>query len=481
MAGRSVHIADYGAAFTGEDIPGAFDARRRVYTFPPVETRGARGARLVWQIHVRLETADGAPAAFTDAVLRPGAAAPGRVGVIATESHQVSAATGRRGKTRAGAKPTRVARGKNLGRANATNPATQALRDALGRYNARLRKAGEAPAAADAGDAAAPSQPPPMLVKREGETRAATLGPADFAAGVTVQRKLNGVRLVAHLGADGGVRLYSRTRRAFPGLDRIRAALAAPLRAARPGAHLDGEVYVHGQSLAWISGRARGTAAAEPPLEFHVFDCFFPGEIAAGRGLTGAQRQAYLDELFGRAPPAGLRRVENFAAASMADVLRLRDRFLAEGYEGAIARKNDAAYQYGVNNYHSANLVKLKPLYDAEYPVVGYAQGKRGKDVGAVIWICEVPAAQAVTADRRFSVAPKGMTYPERYRVYRCLGEDVGGGVTRFARDFEGAPLTVEYPELSAKTGKPTQAKALDFRARDDPLRRLMRECGARA
>ena len=515
MASRPIHIRDFRAALADQTIPGTFNADRTVFEFPRVESVNARGARLVWQIRVRLLGPDDAPVPFTDEILAPGAEAPGVVGEITTESFQAPPG-GEPGEPRAGGHPTLVREGKNLGRANATNPATQALRDALSRYNSQRKRAVDPDA----------PEPPPMLVKKMGETRGATLTPETFAKGVTVQRKFNGVRLVAFLprGAPE-VRLYSRTKGDYPGFDHIRAELApgladpppvpdelftpppdcpadkAPpdlghLRAtyAADRVHLDGEIYLHGKSLQWISGQAR-REDDEKNLEFYVFDCFFPAAKAAGDDMASARRQAYLDLFFGsQAAMPHVRRVENFRAADLGEVRALADRFVAEKYEGAIARQDCAAYRYSLNNYHASTVVKIKPLHDSEFDVVGYTQGKKGKDVGAVIWVCEVDPAHVVDpADKTFNVVPKDMSYDERYRVYRCLGEEVDnapgavaqGGppkVTRFERDFRGQPLTVEYPERSAKTGKPVQAKALTFRTyeggpADDPLRRLFAAC----
>lgn len=595
MASRPLHIADYARALADGTLPGALSADRTVYAFPPVLSASARGTPMIWAAQVRLRDADGRPLAFTAEVLAPRAAPgvlpAGAYGEITTESGRAGADGLLVGRPRAGGRPTAVRSGKNLGKANATNVATQALRDALGLYNAQLRRAGlsltnqpcapaaarpdpppatssssasnpsmtglsktnpstEAAAAAarraaesqaakaGPGPSAPPSmpnlsktnlaagppscaaaaRPPPMLVKKLGETRDATLAPADFARGITVQRKYNGVRAPAFLArpADGGpaaVCLYSRTRGEYPGSTNIRAELEALLAAAPPvpaelragagpeaaalygapgaGVYLDGEIYKHGESLRWISGQAR-REDDEQSLDYVVYDCFFPGPKAAGHDMPSAARQKYLDLFFAGAAARHVRRAENFRAASLAEAEALRDRFLAEGYEGAIARKDAAGYRYSPNNYHSANLVKLKPVRDAEFAVVGYTQGARGKDVGAVIWVCEVDAAHARDpADRTFTVVPKGMTYDERYAVHRCLGERVpddrpgaapGATATRFERDFRGRLLTVEYPERSTKTGKPTQAKSLAFRTYEggpalDPVRRLYTEC----
>ena len=99
--------------------------------------------------------------------------------------------------------------------------------------------------------------------------------------------------------------------------------------------------------------------------------------------------------------------------------------------------------------------------------------------------MCEVPNPKN-PHDKTFNVVPKDMKYKTRYALYQCLGLMVQGPggkmVTRFERDVKGLPLTVEYAESSAKTGKPLQAKALAFRTYEggpnhDPIRKLMAEC----
>jgi ATP-dependent DNA ligase len=466
---------------------------------------------------------------------------------VRTETRAVGA-DGALGAPRAGATPTRVLAGKNIEKKNATNAVTQALRDALGLYLKKLKSCGSAPphtgsaaterapaaAAASAAASAGPEpppfarEPPPMLVKKEGATRDAELTPQVFERGVQVQRKMNGIRAVAYLPEGDGsapVVLYSRSTGRFPGFAAIRGELAGPLGAPPPvpadllhpppgcprdspgftgadlldvydGApvYLDGEIYVHGESLRWLSGQARREADVGR-LVFHVFDCFWPAAKAAGHDMCSVHRQAYLSRFFDAAAQGGpemrmphVHRVETFEADSREAVEALSRAFIRDGYEGAIVRKNCERYVYSIGGYHAAALVKIKPLEDAEFEVIGFTEGRRGRDVGAVIWIC---AARGRAGS--FTVVPKGMTIDERKQVFRCLGEEVdnseaaiaAGGpprLTRFLRDFKGQMLTVEYFELSDSSGKPSQPKAAGFRVQDtpgalNPLRRLFDEC----
>lgn len=512
MSSKSISITDFNAAIDDGTIPGKFSDDRAIFYFDTVESVNTRGATLVWNLEVRLYDTDAKLHPFDKEFLGPSSTTPeGFYGYIITKSHQISA-KGVEGKVRAGVKPTLVKVGKNLGRSNATNPATQALRDALSKYNGAKKKASNAtgkPAVDKSttdkiGTASDSHRPPPMLVKKINETVDATLTPDDFDQGLTVQRKFNGTRSPAHL-FDGKTDMYSRTNRDHLGLLQIRAELDpsladAPLVPEKfilsqlsqnteatskdfekikalynpENLFLDGELYLHGKSLRWISGQAR-KETDDGTLNYVVYDCFFPAAIAAGYQMISQHRQQYLDMFFNNANDVvdGLKhvqRAENFKVSNLGDVYKLRDQFLTEGYEGAIVRKNWTGYRYGGNNYHSSNLVKVKPMFDSEFKVVGYDQGTKGKDVGALIWVCEVELEHVKDEnDKTFSVVPKNMTYAERYRIFGLLNAET------FEKYIKGKLLTIEFPERSSKTGKPTQAKALQFRVEegDDPITML--------
>jgi hypothetical protein len=601
MASTALHIGNMLDAINEGVVPGAFNADRTAFEFPVLVYNGSRGATRHWTIKVRL-LRRGAYLPFTDEML--GQPAPD-LGDCSAEIYVESWQSG--GAIRA-VNPTYVNHGKNLGKKNATNPATQALRDALGLYNTQKKRAdlvevaaepalatkkSTAPASAvkpavkplapgtkplapgtkplapgtkplapgtkplapgtkplapgtkplapgtkplapvsvakppapvvRASDSEFDEMPPPMLVKKSGDTADATLMQRDFVDGVTAQRKYNGIRYVvfARPAANNLVR-YSRTGTEYPGqqhvVDELQPMFACRPRIApgqygtpnapgtskdkqileaygalsggQPTPYLDGELFKYGKSLAWISGQAR-RGDDDGVLEFHVFDVFFPHAKAAGHDMPSKARQEYLAAFFAAADADGQSHphvvpVENVPVRSMVELDAVAKRFVhVEKYEGTVARKDKGGYRYGYSNYHSSNIVKIKPLLDAEFPVVGFTEGRRGKDVGALIWVCEV-SPPVDPKDKTFTVVPKNMTYSDRKSLFKCLGQQVEGPegqtMTRFERDLRGLPLTIEFPELSPKTGKPLQAKAVAFRTYEsgpaaDCARRVFAEC----
>jgi hypothetical protein len=502
MSGTGAHLSGTVAeALTSGQIPGTFDGARGTFTFTPVRVVKKRGPALVWTLTITFVSADGTPASAEQwgAALDHRPPSPelpaGAHAVLST----VVVSEGKEDTPHEGRVPTEVRAGKNLGKKNATNPWTQALRDGYSLWRKQAARQGSGSAGYSL------AEPPPMLVKKVGQTRAVRLDDELVARGAFAQRKFNGVRVVAYAVADTvrgpaaehpdavatGVALYSRTSKPYAGAVHIRRALKkvfdglAGVGVPPAGIRLDGELYLHGKSLEWISGQAR-SSTDDSSLELQVYDAFRVGADGAINPASAVARQTGLDTI-ARLFTGPIRRVENIPVTSPAQVEELSRRFLAAGYEGVIVRRSDMPYESSPNNYHSAALFKIKPLHDAEFTIVGFGTGEKGKDKDALMWIAEVPVADAVVpTDRTFRVTPKDMTYPQRRHLHTCLAQVVGeGGLTRFRRDFYGKLLTVEFPSRSAKTGKPEQAKALAVRTYEqgpddaDPMRRLYAECGS--
>ena len=96
--------------------------------------------------------------------------------------------------------------------------------------------------------------PLPMLVKKIGETRDATLTESDFQKGVFVERKYDGYRSIVAKLKDQMV-IYSRTATEYTGLDKICNDVKVLL--GDCNLYIDGELYSHNTSLQDISAKVR--------------------------------------------------------------------------------------------------------------------------------------------------------------------------------------------------------------------------------
>ncbi len=500
-------------------LPGRFRADKSGFEFPTLRIPTRKGGAHLWKISVSFFLPSGVPAGFDPAACLGAVGSPdpdlgGAYAVVETDVRT----EGNEAEAHKGRFPTQVDGGKNLKKKNATNSFTQALREAHSLYRkqaSRIEGHAAKPAAGASRRAPVgfhPAEPPPMLVKKVGQTKPVRLEPGLFERepGIFAQPKLNGVRLISYLAGPRGhasngpalaaddaaetlVALYSRTSKPYPGCKHIRTALRGALLRAEEvavetaGLRIDGELYKHGKPLEWISGQAR-RSGDDSTLEYWIYDVF---RVAGGEVLPdpAEARQALLDRLATLFPVGGpLVRTPNIFLRSVEETEALSRRFLNEAYEGLIVRRPGKLYEPGLNNYHSASLFKIKPLRDAEFTIVGFGTGSRGKAKNALMWVAQVPEAEAKDpTDRTFRVTPKDVSDDRRRWLVECLKQAVGvdadgAPLIRFVRDFYGKPLTVEFPSRSAKTGKPEQAKALAVRTyegdADDPMKRLERECG---
>ncbi len=282
-----------------------------------------------------------------------------------------------------------------------------------------------------------------------------------------IQPKLDGVRcLVYLLKKNGGVKsvvAYTRTKKLFPSVEYIKKILYPYLNALydvdnNQSIYLDGELYKHGKRLQDISGDSRNEAADVDSTnatrnEYHVYDCFYPKELDTTFEDRHKQLVAFYDAL-DEADAKVIRRVPTNLVKNFAEAQKKYTQFTKMGYEGAILRNVEGPYLANAQKtgafLRSNDLVKMKPKFTDEFEIISYTEGSKGKDKGAIIWICRT------TTGEEFNVTPKNMTYAERYELFEDAEKS-------FDEKYLGADLTVEYEDLS-KLGVPLRAKALVIR-----------------
>jgi DNA ligase-1 len=206
----------------------------------------------------------------------------------------------------------------------------------------------------------------PLLLRARPADAAPGLVLADEAAtdldpaGYLVSEKYDGVRALR----DGST---LRFRSGQP--------VAAPARftARLPATALDGELWLGRSRFEELSGLVRRVAPADDDWR-HVRYMIFELPGAAGTFEARAER---IRDLAGQCAWPQLTAAEQRPVASRRQLQQWLDDVVAGGGEGLMLHRSSAPYRTG----RSRDLLKLKPLHDAEAQITGHVAG-RGRHAG---------------------------------------------------------------------------------------------------
>lgn len=143
-----------------------------------------------------------------------------------------------------------------------------------------------------------------------------------------------------------------------------------------PNLILDGELYIHGRPLQYISGIARlekDDFDKCQDLEFHVYDIV---DVT----LTFKERLEVLERIAEsfEGSDAKIVFVEHEEVEGWLQIKALHDKYVAEGYEGCVIRNPDKVYG---PNKRTNDMIKVKMYQDAEFEIIGYSDGLRPEDM----------------------------------------------------------------------------------------------------
>lgn len=343
---------------------------------------------------------------------------------------------------------TEVRTGKNIGKKNETNVLTQAYKEILSKYNSKL-KAGylskSESSSLELSDMTIATvkanrsiAPYPMAVK-SWKDHGSKLGYPLF-----VQPKLDGCRLVTFYH-EGEVKLVTRRLQNVSGFDELRLELKTLFESSGfKTFFIDGELYQHGMNLQTISGIVRGISTDESEknrLKFYVFDCFDVSQPL----LDFEDRFATLTKIMSSIPNVSkivLHDTERVETSADAD--EYYQSAVNSGYEGVIYKSLNKPYDFDYDKEkRSAWYLKRKKQEDAEFPIVGFTEGK-GKDKGCIVFELET------NSGARFKCVPNG-TYEYRKSLYNQA-------INRFASAFDGKLAKVAYDDTS-KIGTPLRGR----------------------
>lgn len=269
-----------------------------------------------------------------------------------------------------------------------------------------------------------------------------------------IQPKLDGDRCLA-TPTELGIQLYSRQRLDYPD-NPVNLQIKEYLKPAFRNftGILDGEFYRHGMRHQDIHSMATNgqTPITEQHHQYHLYDLFFPDNLS----IPFQERHTLLKQLYSKLSPSAqqyIKLVETHWAEDEKQQQYHYNTFLAQGYEGAILRDPEGHYKTHKTNrdslLRSAGLLKLKPINETEYKVVGYKAGKKGKMTQCIIWICETPTGETFKVTQNAPIE-------EQERLFQECEKN-------FAGTYKGRMMKVKYESITAR-GIPKFAKSLGFR-----------------
>jgi len=305
-----------------------------------------------------------------------------------------------------------ITKGKNIGKKNETNPFEQAVSEAKSNWEKKRHK-NYRPEMIDL-NTYVPEIILPMLAKGPGK------GKIKFPC--RIQPKLNGICNLSE-NTNDKVLHHSRGGHLFTTvthLDKWVKQLNAP-------GMLHGELYKHGWSLQKISSYTKELKPDYDTLEFWIYDL-------AQLNVSYDNRLAWINTYIRKLPSeCKIKITPTFEVNNMEEAKVYHDRFVQDGFEGAMLKNKNGFYIF---QYNSDDIEKMKDFDDAEFQIIGGKEGE-GLDKGCIIYRCITKKGE------EFDVRPRG-TVEERKELFQRLKEDIG------------KPLTVRYPELT-ESGKPSQ------------------------
>lgn len=245
-----------------------------------------------------------------------------------------------------------------------------------------------------------------------------------------IQPKLNGIRCTLTMNDDGTLNFASKNGLEY---NNLKGHIIAPKAAFVDfeqvyGTKLifDGEIYAHGYPLQEIISMTKTLSLQTQLLTFEVFDlCLEDVDQSKRFALSKAWFQNYGFK--------GINRVETYLIKNHNQAMAYFDKWVKEGYEGAITRNMDAQYKFG---YRSPDLCKIKKREDAEFTIINIID--TDKDPGLAIFICRNDINH-----EEFKVMPEGFTLDQRRDIYDRREQYIGKKAT--VAFYERTPAGIPF------------------------------------
>lgn len=198
---------------------------------------------------------------------------------------------------------------------------------------------------------------------------------------------------------------------------------------ANPTVILDGELFVRGKSLQFISGAARMEKNAYDCdwLQYWVYDCYDsanPDMVAEDRYNFLVEELNHKQEIFIYMSPIDddikdeVRLLYHEHVSGWDNMKVLHDKWVSEGFEGAVITDPNKPYKVGSR---CNNLIKIKEYKSEDFKVVGYKLGMRGSE--DMTFTCELPDGrtfEAMPVGSREIKAEYVENFEEKYKGHKA-------------------------------------------------------------
>ena len=252
-----------------------------------------------------------------------------------------------------------------------------------------------------------------------------------------IQRKYDGVRAIMYI-KNNKVQIMSRRGNMYCHLDHLRKQVILLIQNTGGTFYLDGELFtekVHFQDIVSSCKKEKKISESEKKkmalIEYHVYDCFDLNRME----MTFEQRFKLLEKIFKKVEKKKIKNIilaRTIKVNSEKDIMNYHREFIGENFEGTMIRSSKGKYKFGPSR--SNDLLKLKPIQDDEFEIVGFTEGT-GKDKGTIIF-------KVITKDgKEFRVRPMG-TIKYRKKLFKEGKKLVGKMLTVEFNDYtkDGIP-----------------------------------------
>lgn len=238
-----------------------------------------------------------------------------------------------------------------------------------------------------------------------------------------LQPKLDGNRMLI-ANRNGDIIAYSRNGKEIKTLDHIVDNISIPVNTI-----IDGEIYCHGERLQTIVSWAKRKQDNTRKLRYHAYDII--------NNDSFVERFTKLSE-FNLGESVDI--VETIRINDSDSLYYKFNKYILEGYEGAIIRLDGFGYEDGKR---SKSLIKMKKWFDYEFLVINI---KESADGWAIL--------TCIISNKTFTVSAPG-TMSEKIHVLNNM------------EDYIGKKVTVKYSQIT-KDGIPFHPVATGWRDTTD-------------